>query len=288
VDIGISAPTGIAGAGRHDVLEWARRAERRGFSTLAAVDRLNDSLDPLTSLAAIAGVTERIGLMTSILVVPRHGHAAQLAQQVTTLHRLSGGRLVLGVGLGGIDDDFRAVQVPMTGRGQQMTVTLEEMRRIWSGQAQIGGRAIGPAIPDGGPDIIIGGHTDLALQRAVGYAGWLGGSMSPDGFAQAAEKVRRAWRDAGRPGAPRLISTQYFGLGDDDAARTEKYLRTFYQGGPSGFIDYAVQLVANGEEEIRKAVAAFTDAGCDELLLMTTTADPAEVDRVADVVAPGG
>jgi hypothetical protein len=84
------------------------------------------------------------------------------------------------------------------------------------------------------------------------------------------------------------VSTQYFALGDDAAAHSERYLRTFYQGAPDGFIDYAVQLVANGEEEIRKTVAAFTDAGCDELLLMATTADPAEVDRVADVVAQDG
>jgi alkanesulfonate monooxygenase SsuD/methylene tetrahydromethanopterin reductase-like flavin-dependent oxidoreductase (luciferase family) len=145
VDIGISAPTGIPGASRHNVLEWARRAERRGFSTLAGVDRLNDSLDPLTSLAAIAAVTERIGLMTSVLVVPRQGNAAQLAQRVATVHRLSGGRLALGVGLGGMDDELRAAQAPMTGRGQQMAATLEQMRRIWSGTAQVGERAAGPA-----------------------------------------------------------------------------------------------------------------------------------------------
>jgi alkanesulfonate monooxygenase SsuD/methylene tetrahydromethanopterin reductase-like flavin-dependent oxidoreductase (luciferase family) len=284
VDIGISAPTGIPGVSRQDLLEWARRAERRGFSTLAVIDRLNDSLDPLTSLAAIAGATEWIKLMTSVLVVPRRGHPAQLAQQVATLQRLSGERLVLGVGLGGVDDESRAAQAPMTDRGQQLVATIEEMRRIWAGTTKLGGRAIGPAIAGGGPDIIVGGHSDAALQRSVAYAGWLGGNVAPDGFALAADKVRDAWRAAGRPGAPRFVCTQYFGLGDGAAVHTEEYLRAYYQGLPDGFVDYSVQLVANGEEEVRKTVAAFADAGCDELLLMSTTADPAEVDRLADVL----
>jgi alkanesulfonate monooxygenase SsuD/methylene tetrahydromethanopterin reductase-like flavin-dependent oxidoreductase (luciferase family) len=288
MEIGISAPNGIPGASRQDVLEWARRAEQREFSTLAVVDRLNDSLDPLTSLAAIAAVTERIKLMTSVLVVPRHGPPAQLAQQLATLHRLSEGRLVLGIGLGGVDDESRAAQAPTTQRGRQLTATIEEMRQIWAGTTTLGGRAIGPMIEGGEPEIFVGGHSDAALRRSVAYTGWLGGNVSPDGFAPAADQVRRAWRDAGRPGTPRFVCTQYFGFGDAAAEHTEKYLRTYYQGLPEGFVDYSVELVANGEEEIRKTVAAFADAGCDELLLMSTTADPDEVDRVADLLAHDG
>jgi alkanesulfonate monooxygenase SsuD/methylene tetrahydromethanopterin reductase-like flavin-dependent oxidoreductase (luciferase family) len=288
VEIGITAPNGVPGASRHDVLEWARRAERRGFSTLAVFDRLNDSLEPLTSLAAIAAVTEQIRLMTTVLVVLRRGHPAQLAQQVATVDRLSDGRLVLGVGLGGFDHDPHAAQISVPERGRRMAAQIEEMRRIWAGPANVGDRAGGPVIPGGGPDIFIGGHADGALQRSVGYAGWLSGNVAPDGFAQSVEKVRRGWRDAGRPGTPRFLCTQWFGLGDAAAENTEKFLRAFYHGFPDGFVDYSVQLAVNGEEEIRKTAAAFADAGCDELLLMPTTADPAEVDRLADVLAQDG
>lgn len=288
MDIGIGAPTGIPGASSGNVLEWARRAERRGFSTVAAVDRLNESLDPLTSLAAVVSATERIRLMTAVLIVPRRASAAELAQQVATLDRLAEGRFVLGVGLGN-PFDYHASAMSAVGQRKRMETTVAGMRRIWSGEPGPDGVEIGPAIPSGGPAIIVGGHSDAALRRAAEYDGWLGGNVSPDGFAQSAAKVRQAWREAGRPGEPRLVYFQYFGLGDDAADRTERYLRRFYRGLPEGFIDYSVQLATVGEEALRKATADYAGAGCDELLLMpTTTADPAQVDLVADVLALGG
>jgi alkanesulfonate monooxygenase SsuD/methylene tetrahydromethanopterin reductase-like flavin-dependent oxidoreductase (luciferase family) len=285
VDIGIGLPTGIPGVASRDVIDWARRAERRGFSTVAAVDRLNDSLDPLTSLAAVAAATERIRLMTAALIVPRRAGVAELAQQVATLDRLSEGRLVLGVGLGN-PFDYRASAVTAAGQRQRMETAVAGMRRIWSGEPGPDGVEIGPAIPGGGPVMIAGGHTDAALRRAAEYGGWLGGNVHPDGFAESADKVRRAWREAGRPGTPRLVYFHYFGL---DADRTERYLRRFYRGLPEGFVDYSVQLASVGEEALRKAVADYAGAGCDEILLMPTAmTEPERVDQVADVLALGG
>jgi alkanesulfonate monooxygenase SsuD/methylene tetrahydromethanopterin reductase-like flavin-dependent oxidoreductase (luciferase family) len=288
MEIGIGAPTGIPGTSRERILEWARRAERRGFSTIAAVDRLNDSLDPLTSLAAMSVVTERIRLMTAVLIVPRRGSPAELAQQVATLHRLSRGRLVLGVGLGN-PYDYHASEAAVPGQRRRLKTTITEMRRIWSGAPEPDGVAIGPTIAGRGPDIITGGHSEAALRRAAEYEGWLGGMVTPDGFAQSAEQVRQAWRDTGRPGAPRLTYFLYYGLGDDAASRTDRYLRTFYQGLPEAFVDYSVERAVVGEEDIRKAVSGYAGAGCDELLLIpTTTSDPAQVDLLADVIALGG
>ncbi len=112
MDVGIGLPSTLPGAGREQMLEWARRAEARGFSTLGTLDRIvYPGQDPLIALAAAAGVTERIRLMTAILLAPTRANGAVLAKQAATLDVLSGGRLALGVAVGRREDDFAAVGV---------------------------------------------------------------------------------------------------------------------------------------------------------------------------------
>jgi alkanesulfonate monooxygenase SsuD/methylene tetrahydromethanopterin reductase-like flavin-dependent oxidoreductase (luciferase family) len=77
VDVGIGLPSTIPGVGRDQVLEWSRRAERRGFSCLGTLDRLvYDNFEPLVTLAAAAAVTERIRLATTILIAPFRANGA--------------------------------------------------------------------------------------------------------------------------------------------------------------------------------------------------------------------
>lgn len=93
MDVGLGLPAAIPGARADQVVEWARRAEARGFSSLVALDRLGyDNYEPLVTLAAAAAVTERIGISTSVLLLPLHPSAALLAKQVASLDRLSAGR----------------------------------------------------------------------------------------------------------------------------------------------------------------------------------------------------
>src|SRR2546425_6794236 len=104
--IAIGIPNSIPGADGRLLLEWARRAERLGFSSLATIGRIAyPSSEELVVLAAAAGVTERIGLFTNILLGPTRDPAL-LAKQAATLDQVSAGRLVLGVGVGGRPDDF--------------------------------------------------------------------------------------------------------------------------------------------------------------------------------------
>jgi alkanesulfonate monooxygenase SsuD/methylene tetrahydromethanopterin reductase-like flavin-dependent oxidoreductase (luciferase family) len=122
VEIGIGLPTTIPGTEGKTLLEWARRAEEAGFSTLGTIGRLvYPNYDDLIALAAAAAVTERIRLTTSILIAPLHANSALLAKQTASLDRLSGGRLVLAVGLGGRDDDYEASGLPTTGRAASWT-----------------------------------------------------------------------------------------------------------------------------------------------------------------------
>jgi alkanesulfonate monooxygenase SsuD/methylene tetrahydromethanopterin reductase-like flavin-dependent oxidoreductase (luciferase family) len=120
MDIAIGLPNAVAGTSREDLLEFARRAEGRGFSSLGALDRVvYDSFEPLAVLAAAAAVTERIRLATTVLLAPLRPNATLLAKEALTLDALSGGRLVLGLALGGRDDDYEASGIPMSERGER-------------------------------------------------------------------------------------------------------------------------------------------------------------------------
>jgi alkanesulfonate monooxygenase SsuD/methylene tetrahydromethanopterin reductase-like flavin-dependent oxidoreductase (luciferase family) len=93
-------------------VEWARRSDAAGFSSLATLDRLvHDGLEPLVTLGAAAAVTERIGLGSYVLLAPTRGPSALLARQAATLDRLSGGRFTLGLGVGTRQDDYRATNI---------------------------------------------------------------------------------------------------------------------------------------------------------------------------------
>src|SRR4051812_2758636 len=97
--------------------EWARRAETAGFDSLALLDRLTyDNPEPLVALAVLAGVTTRVRLQTEVLLGPLRA-TALLAKQVATLDRMSGGRFVLGIGIGGRGGDHVAAGGPPHRRG---------------------------------------------------------------------------------------------------------------------------------------------------------------------------
>src|ERR687889_1634132 len=135
MDVGIGLPSTIPGTTREQLLEWARRAEARGFSTLGTIDRLvYGNYEPLMALAAAAAVTERIRLATTILIAPYRANAALVAKQAATLDHLSGGRLVLGVAVGGREDDYTASGVDFRARGRRFDEMLEQWSRIWAGE----------------------------------------------------------------------------------------------------------------------------------------------------------
>jgi len=284
MDVGIGLPSTIPSMRPDDLVAWARRAEERGFSSLGVLDRLvYGNYESLIALAAAAAVTERIRLLTSILIVPLRASAAVLAKQAATVDHLSGGRLVLGVAAGGREDDFQAAGVPFAGRGRRFDEMLAEMRRIWAGEPRGTAGAIGPK-PPGGPVLVVGGTADVSFRRAAEYgAGWIAGGGSPEMFGQAAERARAAWAERGREGAPRLLSLGYASLGPDARQHAEGYLRDYY-----GFLGpYADRIAAGALTDagaVREAVDRFREAGCDELVLFPCNPDPGQVDLLADAI----
>src|SRR5436305_3644382 len=132
--IGIGHPATIPGANGQLILDWAQRADAGPFSSLGSLDRLvYPNYDALITLTAAAAVTRRIRLMTTVLLAPLH-NGCILAKQAASLDAISGGRLTLGVGVGGREDDFRAAPASLHDRGKRFEVQLETMKRAWAGQ----------------------------------------------------------------------------------------------------------------------------------------------------------
>src|ERR671931_1725702 len=134
MDVGIGLPNAVRGVDRRGTVEWARRAEAAGFSSLGTIDRIAfPNYESLISLAAAAAVTERIRLVTDILLAPLR-NAALLAKQAATLDSLSEGRLVLGLAVGGREDDYAVTGADFASRGQTFDRQLEELTALWRGE----------------------------------------------------------------------------------------------------------------------------------------------------------
>ena len=264
------------------MVDWARRAEERGFTSLSTIDRLvYPTYDTMTSLAVAAGATSRIGLLSGVLLAPLYP-PVWLAKAAASLDAMSGGRLTLGLGVGGRADDFEAVGLAMSERGRRMDDALDLMHRAWAGEHVAGGELpIGPPPANGrAVKLLIGGTSDAAVRRTVRYAqGWIAGGGGPDQAAPVIDRIRTACHDAGRDGEPRFAALAYFGLGDEAASRAA--LLSYY-----GFLGDWAKGIADSAlrtpQAVRNAVRAYSDAGVTEVVLAPTLADLDQVDRVAD------
>jgi alkanesulfonate monooxygenase SsuD/methylene tetrahydromethanopterin reductase-like flavin-dependent oxidoreductase (luciferase family) len=285
MEIGIGLPTTIPGVERDEVLDWARRADAAGFSTLGTIDRVvYPNYEPLIALTAAAAVTERIRLTTAILLLPNRQSVAILAKQTASLHHFSGGRLVLGVAVGGRPDDYEPFGVPMAGRGKRFEEMLDELKRLWAGEERGSAGGVGPHPGENPPQLIIGGQVDAAFRRAAEYGdGWMMGGGGPEMFPAAVEKLEAAWRERGRKGNPRKLSLTYYALGDDPEADTAASIGHYYEFA-GDYRDYVIAGTAKSPDEIRERVRAFEQAGCDELIMFPATRDPTQVDELASIV----
>jgi alkanesulfonate monooxygenase SsuD/methylene tetrahydromethanopterin reductase-like flavin-dependent oxidoreductase (luciferase family) len=285
MDIGIGLPATIPGVDGDSLVEWARRAERHGFSTLGTIDRIvYPNYEPLIALAAAAAVTERIRLATAILIAPLRSNAALLAKQLATIHHLSGGRLVVGAAPGGREDDYDVSGVDIHTRGRAFDRQLDEMKRVWAGEEKGFAGPIGPNV-DERPQLLIGGTVDASFRRAAEYGdGWIMGGGNPSNFADAAQKLEQAWSAADRQETPRKASLTYFSLGPDADKNAEWYLGDYYGWLGEEVTTAIAQGAARDEETVAQRVAAFEEAGCDELILFPCSSDPEQVDLLARTV----
>jgi probable F420-dependent oxidoreductase len=238
---------------REPALEIARFAEDAGFESLWSIEHVVipagyqsaypysddgrfgwpetlDYPDPLMWLAVLAGATETIKLGTAVLILPQRNPVV-LAKECATLDAMSGGRLLLGVGVGWLSEEFAAIGVPFSERGPRTDESIEVMRCLWSeDEASFDGRFTSferalmfpkpsqriegrPAVP-----VIIGGHSEVAARRAGRLGdGFFPARATPDDLGPLVDVVHRSARDAGRD--PSSIEITAGSVFDYEAAR---------------------------------------------------------------------
>jgi alkanesulfonate monooxygenase SsuD/methylene tetrahydromethanopterin reductase-like flavin-dependent oxidoreductase (luciferase family) len=286
MQIGIGLPATIPGTNAPLVLDWAKRADSGPFSSLAIIDRLvYPNYEPLITLGAAAAVTERVHLMSTVLIAPLRG-AGVLAKQAATIDALSGGRLSLGLGVGAREDDFRAASASFHDRGRRFEEQLELMKRVWSGQPV--SDEVGPIGPPparaGGPELLIGAYSPAAIRRAGRWAdGFItGGVADPQQARQMYDVAEEAWRAEGREGRPRLVGSIYYALGPN-ADRGADYIRDYYSYfGPA--VEEMATSIPSSPEIIEGLMRGFGEVGADELVCWPTVADLDQLDRLAELV----
>ena len=283
--IGIGLPTTIPGATGEQLIEWAKRADGAGFASLGTIDRIvYSNFEPLVALGAAAAVTERIDLVTSILIAPSRASAAVVAKEAATVHALSGGRLVLGMAPGGREDDFTAAGVSFEDRGRRFDEMLDEVKRLWAGEERGFAGGVGPDVSRKPPAVVVGGQVDAAFRRAARHGdGWIMGGGPPEYFPPAIEKLEAAWAAEGREGRPRKLSLTYFSLDDDPDGVARRSLGAYYAFAGE-YAEMVVTGTAKGEDEVKERVRAFEAVGCDELIMCPASSDPGQVDKLAAAV----
>ncbi|MGI8968030.1 MAG: LLM class flavin-dependent oxidoreductase [Chloroflexota bacterium] len=280
MQVGIGLPATIPSTSGGLVLEWARRADGGPFDCLGILDRVvYDNYESMTTLAAVAAVTQRITLASVIVIAPLRA-TALLGKQAATVQAISGGRLVLGVGLGAREDDYAAVGAEYRNRGRRLTNQLFELREQWEEEK------IGPLLSSSRPRLLVGGAGGLAQSRMARYAdGYVHGGGTPRAFARATTEARAAWTDMGRPADPELWGMAYFQLGGDSELGS-RYLKEYYAfTGP--FADRIAAGLLTTAGDIAEFLRGYDEAGCDHLVLFPTVADIQQLDRLALLLTGG-
>jgi alkanesulfonate monooxygenase SsuD/methylene tetrahydromethanopterin reductase-like flavin-dependent oxidoreductase (luciferase family) len=290
--IGMNLPVMAPGLERRHLIEWCQRIDNGPFSTLAAGERITfPNPEIMVTMSMAAALTERVRLALTVVVLPMHSEVL-IAKQVATLDVLSGGRVSLGVGVGARAEDYRAVGAAFDNkRFRRMEEQIATMRRAWAGKNVVEG-ALRPVEPfplqPGGPEILAGSLFPWAIRRSARWAdGLCGFSFGPstEEVAMTFDTARQAWADAGRPAPPRLVMCCWFALGADARSQIDTYLARYLNFLGEGVAEQVAPSVkTTSPAALKEVVRTLADLGADELLLVPTTIDPAEVDRAAQVV----
>ncbi len=285
--IALGLPSRITTATGPLMLDWITGAERGPFSSLVVTDRVvSRALEPLSVLAMAAGATQRIGLMTSVVIGPTR-ETTLLARQAATIDLLANGRLTLGVGIGVRENDYLATGENFHRRGRRSEEQFALLRRLWAGEAmsnELG--AIGPASPrSGGPELLIGGYVP-AIAARIGR--WGDGYMAPGGgepqaMQQMWHNIQRAWQDNQRRGQPRWVGASYFALGPDAVEQASSYISANYGYNPD-LATRRLRSLPTSPAAIEEAIKRQADMGVDEFIFRPCAEEIDQMERLAEVV----
>ena len=272
---------------------WALLVDGGPFSSLCWGERMAfDNPESLTLLGALGAWTDRVQLVTTV-IIPQLHDPVMLAKALATGDMLSGGRLTVGVGVGGRHEDYVAAGAdPATQTMREMAERVAVMKRVWAGEKVTDSTLpVGPPpVQTGGPKLMVGTLGPKTTRHAAAWADGLAGTtldLDTDKQNELFDIARDAWRQAGK-GAPHLATSFWFAIGDGDEPRAQvhRHLRRYMNWIPAEFVDAMAPTTgwAGTEDQLRAVLQSFADIGTDEVHLIPTSSDIDQVRRVADVV----
>lgn len=273
---------------------WAKTVDEGPFSSLCWGERIAfDNPDSLTLLGALAAWTDRVRLVTTV-IVPQLHDPVLCAKALATGDVLSGGRLTVGIGIGGRREDYHAVGAdPKTQTMRGMAERIEIMRRVWAGEKITDSvLPVGPApVRAGGPPLLVGTVGPRTVRDAASWADGLAGiTMDLDTGKQKElfDVARDSWARAGKP-PPHLATSFWFAIGPADVARDQirSHLRRYMNWIPAEHVDAIAPCAgwSGAQDELADTLRRFVAIGTDEVHLIPTSSDLDQVHRVAEVVA---
>jgi alkanesulfonate monooxygenase SsuD/methylene tetrahydromethanopterin reductase-like flavin-dependent oxidoreductase (luciferase family) len=291
VDVGMTLPVMEPDLDASVLETWSRRIDDGPFSSLCFGERMAfDNPHALTLLGAVSAWTSRVRISATVLVPQLHDPVS-LAKALATADMLCGGRLSVGFGVGGREEDYRAVGASESLRTmQEMADRVAVMRRVWAGEKVTEAvLPVGPPpVQPGGPEVLVGTLGPKTIRHAAGWADGLAGfapevdvSAIGDIFVQA----RQAWQDAGRT-PPRLTTSFWFAVGEEPRAQVRGHLKHYMNWIPREFVEAfaATAGFAGTVSELKDVVRRIEDLGADEVQLVPTSSDLSQVERIADAL----
>lgn len=281
--IGIGIPNQVRNVRAPVIPEWARRAEELGFSTVGTSGRLAyPGVMDTVALAAAAGATTSIGLMSTVLLSPVWP-AELFAKEAAGIDEVSGGRLTLGVGIGARQDDYLVEGFGPRSTGKRLDRDIEVYKGVWRGESPAG--CDHPLVTGHAREIplLFGGRVQATFDRVARFGdGYVTAALPPAMVAPTLEGVLSTWKDSDREGDPYLVAVAYFALADADTGRDN--VRDYYTSIGAETADFLASNVSTSADAVRETVRAFADLGVDELILDPATDDLDEVTRLAEAV----
>jgi alkanesulfonate monooxygenase SsuD/methylene tetrahydromethanopterin reductase-like flavin-dependent oxidoreductase (luciferase family) len=273
--------------------DWARAIDDGPFSSLCWGERMAfDNPETLTLMGALAAWTDRVRLVTTVMVPQLHD-PVMLAKALATGDMLCDGRLTVGLGTGGRVEDYRAVGAdPATQTMRGMAESVAVMKRVWTGEKITESvLPVGPApVQPGGPPLLVGTIGPKTLRSAAAWADGLAGTTLDLDVAKQNELfdvARDAWGEAGRA-KPHLATSFWFALGSVDEARRQvhRHLRRYMNWIPVEYIDAMAPTTgfAGSEDDLLAVLRDFEAVGADEIQLIPTSSDLEQVQRAGDLV----
>lgn len=244
----------------------ARHAEAVGLSDVWVCDHIaippeesagsgGRYVDPLSTLAWLGGITTRIGLGVTVLILP-YRPALPTAKAVAAVQELSGGRLRLGVGVGWMEAEFRALGIPRERRGALTDETLAVLAACFSAdEVSLNGQRFLFLPRPARPPVLIGGSGPHCLARVVRSGdGWMPMTIEPGKLAEPIVSLKTALKEAGRP-APEIIPLGSLPL--EDRVATEERLAALGELGVTGIVQARSYLTEAEFKQQADALARF-------------------------------